>query len=282
LADHLAKVLALLEFFKLVSELKPAFFLAENVPGILGEQYKKIRDKGKKLVAKEYQLLEPLKIAANDFGAATTRTRIFFIGIRNDISGATDLLKAIEAQKTEHSTFVKNALDGLPLEVSEDWQDYESSWRKIEVPRSNEYFVTLNKVCEGIGDPISINRFLQSKEVSGCFGTVHSALVRKRFNKLTQGQKDQTSKMVRLNAEGFCPTLRAGTDNTKGSYQSVRPIHPFLPRVITPREAARLQGFPDWFQFHETKWHSFRQIGNSVCPIAAEKILSTIRDVISK
>ncbi|MFS9669280.1 DNA cytosine methyltransferase, partial [Klebsiella pneumoniae] len=61
-----------------------------------------------------------------------------------------------------------------------------------------------------------------------------------------------------------------------GSYQAVRPIHPTSPRVITPREAARLQGFPDWFQFHPTKWHSFRQIGNSVSPIVAEHIMRVL------
>ena len=47
-------------------------------------------------------------------------------------------------------------------------------------------------------------------------------------------------------------------------------------QLITPREAARLQGFPDWFEFQPTIWHSFRQIGNSVSPIVAEKILSVI------
>ncbi len=35
----------------------------------------------------------------------------------------------------------------------------------------------------------------------------------------------------------------------------------------------RLQGFPDWYSFHHTKWHSFRQIGNSVSPIVAEALL---------
>jgi len=76
---------------------------------------------------------------------------------------------------------------------------------------------------------------------------------------------------------GFCPTLRAGTGPEKGSYQAVRPLHPTENRVITPREAARLQGFPDWFQFSPTKWHSFRQIGNSVSPILSERIFAVIR-----
>ena len=46
--------------------------------------------------------------------------------------------------------------------------------------------------------------------------------------------------------------------------------------MITPREAARLQGFPDWYKLPETIWHSFRQIGNSVSPIAAEQVLKAI------
>ncbi|KAA1337570.1 DNA cytosine methyltransferase, partial [Escherichia coli] len=72
------------------------------------------------------------------------------------------------------------------------------------------------------------------------------------------------------------PTLRAGTGADKGSHQAVRPLHPDSGRVITVREAARLQGFPDWFCFHPTKWHSFRMIGNSVSPIVSKAILSKI------
>jgi DNA (cytosine-5)-methyltransferase 1 len=50
--------------------------------------------------------------------------------------------------------------------------------------------------------------------------------------------------------------------------------------VITPREAARLQGFPDWYQFDVTKWHSFRQIGNSVSPLVAEYVMSKVMGVL--
>ena len=62
----------------------------------------------------------------------------------------------------------------------------------------------------------------------------------------------------------------------RGRFQAVRPLHPHQNRVITPREAARLQGFPDWFQFPSTKWHSFRCIGSSVSPILAERLFSII------
>jgi DNA (cytosine-5)-methyltransferase 1 len=104
--------------------------------------------------------------------------------------------------------------------------------------------------------------------------------VAKRYANVKQGASDKISKSKKLDPTGFCPTLRAGTGKDKGSYQAVRPIHPTKNRVITPREAARLQGFPDWFVFHKTKWHSFRQIGNSVSPIVAERLLNVIREKI--
>jgi DNA (cytosine-5)-methyltransferase 1 len=268
-------------FFKLAAEIKPAFFLAENVPGILNNRYSSIRNNAFKLIEKDYELLEPIKISANDFGAATIRTRVFFIGVRKDVSGAALLPHAISSMKSVNKTFVKDALSGLPVQISEDWLDYESSWRKLRGSDITEYFQSLNLIIDGIGDKKSIKRFLKTKEVSGCFGTQHSKDVAKRYAKLKPGQQDQISKSTRLKADGFCPTLRAGTDNTKGSYQAVRPIHYSEARVITPREAARLQGFPDWFQFHETKWHSFRLIGNSVCPIVSEKVLIAIKNTLS-
>jgi DNA (cytosine-5)-methyltransferase 1 len=39
---------------------------------------------------------------------------------------------------------------------------------------------------------------------------------------------------------------------------------------------ARLHGFPDWFRFHETKWHGARQIGNAVPPPMARAVASQI------
>lgn len=43
------------------------------------------------------------------------------------------------------------------------------------------------------------------------------------------------------------------TGYERGSFMAPRPIHPTRPRVISPREAARLHSFPDWFRFHVTK-----------------------------
>jgi DNA (cytosine-5)-methyltransferase 1 len=49
-------------------------------------------------------------------------------------------------------------------------------------------------------------------------------------------------------------------------------IHPTQRRSITPREAARIQSFPDWFHFPAARSHSFRLIGNAVPPLVSEAI----------
>ena len=46
------------------------------------------------------------------------------------------------------------------------------------------------------------------------------------------------------------------------------------------REAARLHSYPDWFRFHKTKWHGFRQIGNSVPPLLARAVAAEIMSVL--
>ncbi len=124
----------------------------------------------------------------------------------------------------------------------------------------------------GLGSQDSRNR-IASGLVNGVQTTRHTLAVIERFKSVRPGRTDNVSRCARLDWDAAAPTLRAGTGPDRGSFQSVRPIHPVRPRVITVREAARLQGFPDWFDFHETKWHSFRMIGNSVSPIMAETLL---------
>ncbi|MEM9154565.1 MAG: DNA cytosine methyltransferase, partial [Cyanobacteria bacterium P01_F01_bin.33] len=76
--------------------------------------------------------------------------------------------------------------------------------------------------------------------------------------------------------EGISNTLRAGTARTRGAFTSPRPIHYARDRCITVREAARLHSYPDYFRFHFTKWHGFRQIGNSVPPQLACAVATEI------
>ena len=270
------------KFFSLVAECHPKFYLAENVLGILDDQYAEIREAALALVPKEYTLLDPMRFKASDFGAATSRERVFFIGYRGD-AVAPISASDFNAAKAKQVVTVADALHGLPPRIYSTWLTEQEGWRPVTpMPKSDFAESIVNGIPHDIGDPEAIRRYRKEQLVSGCLGTRHSIEVAARYARLKPGAKDQISKAVRLKAGGLCPTLRAGTDAERGSYQAVRPIHPTAARVITPREAARLQGFPDWFQFAPSKWHSFRQIGNSVSPFVAEAVLSVLINKIYK
>jgi DNA (cytosine-5)-methyltransferase 1 len=264
-----------IEFFRLVGQVHPKFFLAENVPGILDVRFDALRNRAMNFVS-DYEILSPIRVVASDYGAPTTRTRIFFMGFQSRyFEPLTE--RSFVPRANVRAVCVREALRGLPIEINPEWQTEQHSWRNVNY-NGRSYFTdrSRGRIPENVGDPDSLERHEVRGQVSGCFGTRHSPDVAARYGALEPGQQDAISKSVKLDANGLCPTLRAGTGRDRGSYQAVRPIHYLRPRVITPREGARLQGFPDWFVFQPTKWHSFRQIGNSVSPIVAERLLQVI------
>jgi DNA (cytosine-5)-methyltransferase 1 len=264
-------------FYEIIAELRPQFFVCENVPGLLRDNYKAIRDDALGIVSKDYNVVGPMILCASDYGAPTTRTRAFFVGTRKDADFSLTEENFAPNKDTMPVT-VSEALVGLPRMIDENWQNEEQGWRQVSrsKPKSEFQKRLVGKIPNGMGDPESKRLLKNNGLVSGCLGTVHLPNVIKRFSEVPEGKSDAVSRAPRLNRNGFCPTLRAGTGSDRGSYQAVRPIHPTENRVITPREAARLQGFPDWFRFDSTKWHSFRQIGNSVSPLLSEYVLKVI------
>ena len=265
-----------IQFFEIVNDATPKFFLAENVLGILSPKNSQIIEQALSKVEDRYEILAPIRLVATKFGIPTTRERVFFYGYLKD------QINPVQSEdfvpKDTEAVYVKDALKGLPENIDPLWIREEDGWRKIEKTVEGTFGSKLyEQIPDGVGDAKAMMRLKENCEVSGCLGTRHTKEVIQRYSKIKPGEIDPISKSLRLDYNSFCPTLRSGTGKDKGSYQAVRPLHPTEDRVITPREAARLQGFPDWFQFHPTKWHSFRQIGNSVCPILAEYILSVIK-----
>jgi len=247
------------DYFRLVSEIEPAAFVMENVEGLLYKDA--IQELHRSLEKLEgYRLLPPRVLNAADYGAATNRRRTFVIGYNPDLC---DLLRwdDFEAVKVP-STNVQQALSGLTeprfLRDSDDGFDL---WKLTRGSRLGQYAASLAS---------------SDRTFTGNQRTKHTKAVTERFASVDPGGMDKIGRYPRLRWDGQCPTLRAGTGSDKGSYQAVRPIHPEEDRVITVREAARLQGFPDCHRFHPTTWHSFRQIGNSVSPIIAAEILGVI------
>lgn len=59
-------------------------------------------------------------------------------------------------------------------------------------------------------------------------------------------------------------------------------IHPTQNRTLTPREAARIQSFPDWFKFPVARPHQFRVIGNAVPPLVGEAVGNAVKAFLKK
>lgn len=268
----------LIHFFRLVLESRPRFFVAENVLGLLDKRNSALLARALAPVKSKYEVFGPIVATASDFGAPTSRCRVFYVGFRNDVDihhkcGVDFFLR----NKVKSPVVVREALRGLPT-----WVTVEGPKESIGQVRLHEVKNTpfLEKIASGrpakVGNEGALE-LLERRIVTGHVGTVHSEEIEERYGALAPGEADPITKSVRLRADGLCPTLRAGTGPDRGSFQAVRPIHHRRPRVITPREAARLQSFPDWFVFDKTKWHSFRQIGNSVPPLLAEGILKNVK-----
>lgn len=256
--------LLLHHFFRIVAETQPTFFLMENVRGLANRKNRPFLEAALQQIAGRYEVVGPFAVDGSELGAATKRPRIFVAGYDKRYVEAfdqNDLLRDLSPAAT-----VAQAISDLAWAKPVGEADGFDLW---QIPES--------------ADQSAYAKSLRSSDgtTTGHRRTIHRSEIARRFASVAQGGIDQIGRHPRLSWFGQCPTIRAGTGADKGSRQAVRPLHPEEPRVITVREAARLQGFPDWFKFHPTVWHSFRMIGNSVSPIVARKLLSAIRSRMS-
>lgn len=266
-------------FFRFVACAEPAFFVMENVLGILAPDFRFILDQGLEELNGRYNILGPLIFDTSDFGAATKRKRAIFVGYlpdRVDPIAESDLT----VFKVSGHVTVEEAIADLPSPSKAardcDGQYWAKYGRDPSLGVKGAYARRAREAPPPNLGSKHIRENCRMNLVSGFQPTRHTHEVLKRFISVAPGMKDETSKCPRLDWSRQCPTLRAGTGKERGSYQAIRPIHPEENRVISVREAARLQGFPDWFQFHPTIWHSFRMIGNSVSPYLSNSILRSI------
>lgn len=245
-------------FFRLVAEIQPTFFVMENVPGLNQGSASAVLEHGLARVPDAYDVIGPIVLDASDLGVATSRRRCFVLGVLSEYCDKPQL----SIENGPAPVTVRDAIHDLAFakEIGVDDDGYD-------------VFELEASACIS-----SYAAALRSKDsrFTGNQRTRHSNAVSRRFETVLPGTTDSVGRHQRLSWDGLCPTLRAGTGADRGSYQSVRPLHPDEPRVITVREAARLQGFPDQHRFHPTIWHSFRMIGNSVPPPVAAFVMSAM------
>ncbi len=243
-----------MDYCRLVEELLPKTFLFENV-AIFGQ--KRGEEYLKKIFARlmsEYDFFPNFYNSA-DFGVPQTRERFVLVGVRKNLNSSFQFPKAtVKKWKT-----VGETIGDLP---EPPW-DY-STHKKF--PNHQRARVT----------DINIKRFSYVPQGGG-WKDIPFDLRLDCHKKADVSKGGWPDVYGRLEWNGMCPTITGGFDSfSRGRYG-----HPVHDRPLTPREAARIQGFPDSFAFAGTRGDMRRQIGNAVPPPLAQALGLEIKRVLT-
>lgn len=276
------------QFRRLVVELQPRAFVMENVPGMATGQHHRLLDELLERFDRDgYEVRHDILNAAH-FGVPQDRRRLFLIGyrrgagltspprhptptsrIRGNGRASGRRLSLWEADLPECPS-VADAIGDLP-ELEDRPELFDTDEVRVELADGSEY---ARRLSGDLDDPedYSYRRVTPAGLLTGCLRARHTDISRQRFADQPPGTTEPISRFYKLSLGGISNTLRAGTASDHGAFSAPRPIHPLEPRCITVREAARLHSFPDWFRFHRTIWHGFREIGNAVAPLVGQAV----------
>jgi DNA (cytosine-5)-methyltransferase 1 len=223
-------------FAELVRSLLPEYVLFENVPRVRNSHY--YRWLVRRLKESGYEL-ESGVVDAADYGVPQRRKRLILIASRK---GRPSLPKPVWRRTT-----VREAIGDLP--------PLEAGAAHPTIP---------NHRCMAHSDRVLARIRLIPRD-----GGSRSALPARLQLKCHRRARGYNDVYGRMRWDDVAPTLTTGCTNpSKGRF-----IHPEQNRAITPREAARLQTFPDWFIFYGGFTSISRQIGNAV-PVMLMKHVS--------
>lgn len=253
-------------FLRIVNDIRPKYCVLENVKGLtIGKHAQFLSELIDELKKSGYNVLLPYKVLnAVDFGVPQRRERLFLIAARKG-----QVLPSYPVPRNEKVT-VREAIGDLP-----DVDKFDHLWEDDSV---DVHWQTRSRYAQKLrglypdADDFAYERKFNPNRLTASLRTKHGETSQHRFLATPQGETESHSRFFKLAWDGQSNTLRAGTDSARGGFTSPRPIHPVFPRVITVREAARIHSYPDWFRFNKTKWHGFREIGNSVPPLLARAV----------
>ena len=263
------------DFARLVRQLGPKYFVMENVKGLMSPKARPILDSFVRRIKRAgYSIVEPIRVLnAADYGVPQRRWRTFILGSRKDVTPLEypEPRGCRDPSGHEFHPVVKDAITDLPV-LEDDDDLFERDIFCGELQKTSNPYARLMRGLAVDPDNRQKRRPTNGEGLTGCLRTVHSKQTIRRFSKTAPGDSEPVSRYIRLAWDDVSPTIRAGTGADRGSHTAPRPIHPKMPRCISAREAARLHSIPDWFHFHGTRWHDFRQIGNSVPPLLARAV----------
>jgi DNA (cytosine-5)-methyltransferase 1 len=278
------------DFLRITKEIGAKYFVFENVKGLtLGKHRKFLDEFIEEASSLGYEIHLPWKVLnAKDYGVPQSRERLILFGVRKGLKVPQYPKPLSEIASTPDKTKPKQylvnceqALDDLPdaERFDELLTSDEVSWNAW---RASSKYAQEMRCATPSAWHYGYKRKWNRNLLTSSMRSDHTPISRSRFAKTAEGDVEPVSRFFKLPRGGIANTLRAGTDAARGAFTSPRPIHYKFARCITVREMARLHGFPDWFRFHETKWHGARQIGNAVPPPLARAVAAEVLRAMGK
>lgn len=253
-----------LEYLSIVKELQPQVFVIENVKAMLTAANGYFIDKIKSEINKLGYEMTYGVLTASDFGVPQKRQRAIIIASRNK-----KIL--LPSRKIKKNVTVRDAISDLA---------YLNSG---EGGFCQEYIRSPESLYQEFMRKDSINLFnhvatAHSKETLLKLSFIPPEKGKEYLPEKFRGNQKFKTTWGRLKWDTQSPTIDTRFDTPSNGTNT----HPELNRAITPREAARLQSFPDNFIFIGKKSHITKQIGNAVPPLMSFAIAKTIREQINE
>lgn len=282
-------------YIEAIKKICPKFVLMENVKGMLSvagqvvEDYKAIRIKKNGKVY-TYDVSYRLLNAVN-FGVAQSRERLIYLAVRNDIAyskhvtpevlfheiekacegnphynlqSALEFIQPLDAPRVKGMTEVDDEKTGMKIGVNNYDSCGNSYLTSINSGRSLSYtFNHKARYCSDVNYEI-FKRLGQGEDATN--PKIADIMPYSRRNGIFK------DKYFKLYADRPCRTITAHLKMDCLSH-----IHPYQIRSITPREAARVQSFPDDYLFLGAYLKTYMQIGNAVPILMAKQIANIIK-----
>ncbi|EID0059443.1 DNA cytosine methyltransferase [Vibrio vulnificus] len=283
---HDPRNLLLLRYFQFVEEFQPKAFLVENVVGLLWKRHKDYLKRFLKLSKKHGYVIKFCDVLnAKDYGVPQNRKRVFILGVKK---GAYDKSFQFPPEPTHFSPSSKNTpswetassvFEKIPAELYQQyWEDYFQDKSKLSREQTFELLASL-KSGEAIKDDDGCNVYMKPSEMmverfqdTPLNGSREDAGEKHRLKCHSGEYKGHKDVYGRILIHLPSNTITTGCNNpSKGRF-----VHPWKDHGVTLRHAARLQSFPDWFNFYGSSTEKARQIGNAVPPLLGKILISDI------
>ena len=222
---------------------------------------------------------------AAEFGVPQTRTRVIFIGIRNDIKFVKEELYPIGYLFDKNQISIKDAIMDLPIIEAGEGEEVQNYTQEASTNYEKWARINSDKVYNHIAMKHTtrlIERFKTIEQGKSLKDVPYEHMQRQRGNANIISGKTFSQNNMRPFADKPSPTIAA---TFQGNF-----VHPYYNRNYTAREAARLQSFPDTYIFKgkrttmswEKNLSQYQQIGNAVPPLLAKAIGINLKEYLVK